>query len=514
MRHACREGRGDCRPKGLLRLRWRTPGASEPSLRWTRPGRWRGGRRATSPRCWRRRWRRTSASPRRRTSRPSAGPSSSLRSWALVPGAPSTAGVDAPGPRGDERELGLGHDSGDGCRGREGRRTSRAGNSGVARVRVRGHLVQQHRDGGALPRDDAEGGLESRGGGRRRSAHRTDTGRRASARIRLPAIRPPAAVGATGRARASVGASLLRVMGASAAAVFAVTHGAGNGILATAKGTLPLVLFGPQGYGERLRRPLQHRHVEHQVCQSGARHRAKQLRGCIDVQKRGRKLAAEGHHRRDCGVEVRPADRPEHLDEAVQHADRGQRGASSCSIRSPTASTPAAPSPSSACGSMRPLGALPTLHARTSCPRRAAQWFSMSSASTLRAELRVQNARTFVGMAQRAPMSLTCLWMARRPSLSIGSARKSSGRRFIVSAVSRNALPRPCRGIRSSGCAFALSMSSAMMDRAEFPVQLKSEEQKMKRPCRRVTTRPAPTGIPRGGCPGPARPAPAQRHRN
>jgi MFS family permease len=30
-----------------------------------------------------------------------------------------------------------------------------------------------------------------------------------------------------------------------------VLHGAGNGILTIAKGTLPLVLFGPQGYGAR-----------------------------------------------------------------------------------------------------------------------------------------------------------------------------------------------------------------------------------------------------------------------
>ncbi len=37
----------------------------------------------------------------------------------------------------------------------------------------------------------------------------------------------------------------------AAAAVFAVCHGAGNGILTTAKGTLPLALFGPQGYGRR-----------------------------------------------------------------------------------------------------------------------------------------------------------------------------------------------------------------------------------------------------------------------
>jgi predicted MFS family arabinose efflux permease len=33
--------------------------------------------------------------------------------------------------------------------------------------------------------------------------------------------------------------------------LFTVLHGAGNGVLTIAKGTLPLALFGPQGYGER-----------------------------------------------------------------------------------------------------------------------------------------------------------------------------------------------------------------------------------------------------------------------
>jgi MFS family permease len=42
----------------------------------------------------------------------------------------------------------------------------------------------------------------------------------------------------------------LLFMGAPAA-LFAVLHGAGNGILTIAKGTLPLVLFGPRGYGHR-----------------------------------------------------------------------------------------------------------------------------------------------------------------------------------------------------------------------------------------------------------------------
>lgn len=33
---------------------------------------------------------------------------------------------------------------------------------------------------------------------------------------------------------------------------FAVLHGAGNGMITIAKGTLPLALFGPEGYGERM----------------------------------------------------------------------------------------------------------------------------------------------------------------------------------------------------------------------------------------------------------------------
>lgn len=47
------------------------------------------------------------------------------------------------------------------------------------------------------------------------------------------------------------GAALMALAGAPLAAVFVIFHGAGNGILTIAKGTLPLVLFGPQGYGAR-----------------------------------------------------------------------------------------------------------------------------------------------------------------------------------------------------------------------------------------------------------------------
>jgi hypothetical protein len=48
-----------------------------------------------------------------------------------------------------------------------------------------------------------------------------------------------------------IGAGALLLVGAPAAFVFALLHGAGNGILTIAKGTLPLALFGAQGYGAR-----------------------------------------------------------------------------------------------------------------------------------------------------------------------------------------------------------------------------------------------------------------------
>ncbi len=48
-----------------------------------------------------------------------------------------------------------------------------------------------------------------------------------------------------------LGALLFLLAGAPLGALFALLHGAGNGILTIAKGVLPLVLFGPQGYGLR-----------------------------------------------------------------------------------------------------------------------------------------------------------------------------------------------------------------------------------------------------------------------
>jgi predicted MFS family arabinose efflux permease len=48
-----------------------------------------------------------------------------------------------------------------------------------------------------------------------------------------------------------LGVAVWLVLGPVAAPLFALLHGAGNGILTIAKGTLPLVIFGPKGYGAR-----------------------------------------------------------------------------------------------------------------------------------------------------------------------------------------------------------------------------------------------------------------------
>jgi len=51
-----------------------------------------------------------------------------------------------------------------------------------------------------------------------------------------------------------LGALLVAVGGAPGVAAFSVCHGAGNGMLTIVRGTLPLALFGPVGYGARVGR--------------------------------------------------------------------------------------------------------------------------------------------------------------------------------------------------------------------------------------------------------------------
>jgi hypothetical protein len=49
-----------------------------------------------------------------------------------------------------------------------------------------------------------------------------------------------------------IGAVIVALVGGAASGVFAVFHGAGNGLLTIARGTLPLAIFGPKDYGYRL----------------------------------------------------------------------------------------------------------------------------------------------------------------------------------------------------------------------------------------------------------------------
>lgn len=48
-----------------------------------------------------------------------------------------------------------------------------------------------------------------------------------------------------------VGAAIFAVAGPASAIAFSIFYGAGNGLLTIARGTVPLAVFGPEGYGER-----------------------------------------------------------------------------------------------------------------------------------------------------------------------------------------------------------------------------------------------------------------------
>jgi hypothetical protein len=62
-----------------------------------------------------------------------------------------------------------------------------------------------------------------------------------------------------------IGAVLLAVMGPAAAIPFVLLHGGGNGLLTIARGTLPLALFGPAGYGLRTGQACERRFARGQV---------------------------------------------------------------------------------------------------------------------------------------------------------------------------------------------------------------------------------------------------------
>jgi MFS family permease len=48
-----------------------------------------------------------------------------------------------------------------------------------------------------------------------------------------------------------IGAGVFALIGPAAAVAFTIFYGAGNGLLTIARGTVPLAVFGPHGYGER-----------------------------------------------------------------------------------------------------------------------------------------------------------------------------------------------------------------------------------------------------------------------
>jgi hypothetical protein len=49
-----------------------------------------------------------------------------------------------------------------------------------------------------------------------------------------------------------LGAAIVALAGGGAASAFAIFHGAGNGVITIARGTLPLAIFGPSNYAYRL----------------------------------------------------------------------------------------------------------------------------------------------------------------------------------------------------------------------------------------------------------------------
>jgi len=60
-----------------------------------------------------------------------------------------------------------------------------------------------------------------------------------------------ARLAALGHPAAAAALLMLPVGAGAAAAAFALLHGAGNGVMTVARGTLPLAVFGPAGYGAR-----------------------------------------------------------------------------------------------------------------------------------------------------------------------------------------------------------------------------------------------------------------------
>ena len=104
-----------------------------------------------------------------------------------------------------------------------------------------------------LPRILEAAGATTAAGGCSRRADRPGAGGgahlrgRASSAAIIPCSPPGSPASPIRSVRLIVG-----LFGGGAASVFAIFHGAGNGILTIARGTLPLAIFGPQNYAYRL----------------------------------------------------------------------------------------------------------------------------------------------------------------------------------------------------------------------------------------------------------------------
>ena len=103
-----------------------------------------------------------------------------------------------------------------------------------------------------LPRILEAAGATTRASGVRRRADRPGAGGGAHLRGQLPQPLSSAGLDAARLHHPSDRRCDPWLAGGGAASVFAMFHGAGNGILTIARGTLPLAIFGPQNYGYRL----------------------------------------------------------------------------------------------------------------------------------------------------------------------------------------------------------------------------------------------------------------------
>ena len=123
---------------------------------------------------------------------------------------------------------------------------------GAAGVRLCRGLDRHQRDGGAFPAHHGSGRRDHGAGDRSRRADRPGAGGARIFEASLLSRYHPLLSTRLACLTHPIGAAIVAVAGGGAARVFAVFHGAGNGVLTISRGTLPLAIFGPQNYAYRL----------------------------------------------------------------------------------------------------------------------------------------------------------------------------------------------------------------------------------------------------------------------